>query len=332
MSTELNPEFYRGPVDESGEHIFNQTRLERDFILTQRIQNGYTPAEPTDDNPRPRIIDGTLNSDAQEALSCVWTQYEPSVSSIARKKASKNWRKPTISYDDLLQEGFFGVYQASLTWNPSKNITFLTMVNKHAMNYMNMLISTRSTTIRTPIHLAQTLSRLDGINWGIYQERGRQPRKSELAEITGMSTTKIGRLLVAHSMTREMGSLDRGFFEDERDGHSLGGRTLDSKMHPISPSATEAQGTETEALAEHTEEFVLDEIFGEGSKKYGVTEREKEVLRLRYIVGMSFEEVGRHFGVTRERIRQIEIKAKDKIRDYGNSTKHNKLKSLTQSK
>src|SRR5437868_4936681 len=98
--------------------VFNIDRLQQDYKLTQDIQDGYNPPIVSS-GTKHRIIDGNLKTDAaKSALSEIWHQYRPAAVGLSRKYGARIASIPTISQDDLINQGFFGVYHAAVVWHP----------------------------------------------------------------------------------------------------------------------------------------------------------------------------------------------------------------------
>jgi RNA polymerase primary sigma factor len=146
-----------------------------------------------------------------------------------------------------------------------------------------------------PVHMTETAGKVLRERRRLYQQEGREPQPAELAARTGMPIARIEQVL---SMVQQPTSLDVPIGED---GDATLGDLIEAP-NTIDPHAA----VEASALAE----FV-------GEALAGLTPREQRILRMRFGIGMSdhtLEEVGKEFGVTRERIRQIEAKALEKLR------------------
>lgn len=230
----------------------------------------------------------------------------------ANKLGPRIYGKPGVDVDDLVQEGFWGLYHSALRWSPDRGYTFLTHARSMMRNYMARYISDCESTIRVPGHRRDEIRRLRERNWRTYQVTQHFPGRHETARLIGETASKIDEIRVAEAMTGEMGSLDGGYFEDSRDGPSIYGAG-EASWKPIDPAASKARDVETEFLIDDIKTVVAD-VLAENAG--GLTEREVDILRHRFLTNSprTLQEVGSDFGVTKNRIREIEAKALAKLR------------------
>ena len=256
-------------------------------LISLEQECGLTIAEIKDVNRRMSIGEAKARRAKKEMVEANLRL----VISIAKKYTNRG-----LQFLDLIQEGNIGLMKAVDKFEYRRGYKFSTYATWWIRQAITRSIADQARTIRIPVHMIETINKLNRISRQMLQEMGREPTPEELGERMEMPEDKIRKVL---KIAKEPISMETPIGDDE-DSH-LGDFIEDSTMQSPIDVAT------VESLKEATREVLA-----------GLTAREAKVLRMRFGIDMNtdhtLEEVGKQFDVTRERIRQIEAKALRKLR------------------
>jgi RNA polymerase primary sigma factor len=282
-------------TDETNEKGYSRSDSQYDSIQMYLREIGKYPllnAQEERDLAK-RIVEG--DDEARNLLARANLRL---VVSIAKKYVG---RSPDLTLLDLIQEGNLGLFKAVDKFDFTKGFKFSTYATWWIRQAITRALADQSRTIRIPVHMVETIAKYKQVSRRLSQDLGRDPLAEEIALEMGVDVDKIYQI---EKIDQDTVSLESPVGDDDGDGKStLGDFIKDDKI--LSPDQEVARRILADQLRE-----ILDEL----------SPKEREILKLRHGledgIYHTLEEVGKKFGVTRERIRQIEAKALDRIRTH----------------
>ncbi|MBC7836646.1 sigma-70 family RNA polymerase sigma factor [Acetobacteraceae bacterium] len=281
--------------DENADKVYSREGSQYDSIQMYLREIGKYPllnAQQERDLAK-RIVDG--DDEARNLLARANLRL---VVSIAKKYVG---RSPDLTLLDLIQEGNLGLFKAVDKFDHTKGFKFSTYATWWIRQAITRALADQSRTIRIPVHMVETIAKYKQVSRRLSQDLGRDPLAEEIALEMGIDVDKVYQI---EKIDQDTVSLESPVGSDDDDGKSvLGDFIKDDKI--LSPDQEVARRILADQLRE-----ILDEL----------SPKEREILKLRHGledgIYHTLEEVGKKFGVTRERIRQIEAKALERIRTH----------------
>jgi RNA polymerase sigma factor (sigma-70 family) len=290
IEREVSDEAIRQYLDGIG--LFNLLTAEDEVRLAKAIEDGRKAeiALESEQDPAKRRKLREMTRVGEEARQTFIRSNLRLVVSIA-----KRYGHARLPFLDLVQEGNLGLIRAVEKFEYRKGFKFSTYATWWIRQAITRAIADKSRTIRVPVHMMDTINQMQTAESNLTKRLGRQPTDPELSEESGLTVEKIRE-------ARKVAPEPVSIFEPVGDDNAMLGDFIED-LDAIAPFELIASKLNIENL-----QFVLERL----------TDRERTIIEMRYGLGnqepATLDEVGRHFNVTRERIRQIEAKALAKMR------------------
>lgn len=285
------------PVEEEkkGKYSYNKGEPAHDSIQMYLKEIGQYPLISAAEE---KELARRIESGDDEAKNILARSNLRLVVSIAKKYVG---RSPDLTLLDLIQEGNLGLFKAVDKFDWTKGYKFSTYATWWIRQAITRALADQSRTIRVPVHMVETIAKYKQVVRRLSQDIGREPLPEEIAVEMNLDVEKVYQI---EKIDQNTASLDSPTASDDDDGKStLGDFVSDDKI------LTPDQDTSRRIIADQIREVLND-----------LPPKERRILEMRNGltdgITHTLEEVGREFGVTRERIRQIEAKAHEKIRQH----------------
>ncbi|HET9441784.1 MAG TPA: RNA polymerase sigma factor RpoD [Acidimicrobiales bacterium] len=273
---------------------------DQEVTLAERIQAGLRASERLAEleedytDPVPPDVQRALGAQIQDGMRATDALIQANLRLVV--SIAKRYRSRPMQFLDLIQEGNLGLMRAVEKFDHTKGFKFSTYATWWIRQAITRAIADQARTIRIPVHMMETINKVSRVQRQMVQELGRDPTLDELALRLGMSEERVRECL---RISEDVVSLEQPVGEE--DDFSLSDVIEDKEA--VVPADAAARTMLNEAVKE-----VLSQL----------SDREQDVIRLRFGLDdgqmRTLEEVGKEFGVTRERIRQIEAKTLAKLR------------------
>ena len=309
------------------------------YILPRQWVNFLLGQLPQDDTLcLERAIQDNLpsNAELEERVSQVIADAEWAIQEFVEfnlrlvVSIAKHYRNRGIGLMDLIQEGNMGLLKAIKKFDPSKGFRFSTYATWWIRQSISRYILENARTIRIPVHMVEQISKLVKIQHSLVQTLGRDPSFAEMAVNSGFLKEEDVQAILEIGGSRELA--DPGLLHRWDEATQKVEAVLKSAEEPVSlesPVGDTEDGILADYIPDQDTEEPIEELLRDSLRNTvrntldSLTERQREVLELRFglVDGIyhSLEEVSRRFGLTRERIRQIESSALRRLRDPSHS-------------
>ena len=281
-----------GGKEKAGKNMFDLSDISSDSIQMYLREIGKVPLLSTEEEIRLAKLKEKGDQEAKRRLIEANLRL---VVSIAKKFTGRS-----LSLLDLIQEGNVGLFRAVEKFDYRKGYKFSTYATWWIRQAITRSLADQSRTIRIPVHMVETINKFSQIERGLIQTLGREPLPEEIAAEMEEELPKVMQII---KINQETVSLETSVGDDDSEDSTLGDFIEDVKT--VTPDRAAA----LQLLKDHVFDIIRE-----------LPPREQKILELRFglVDGVShtLEEVGQEFGVTRERIRQIEAKALEKIQQH----------------
>lgn len=287
------------PPEPQNKYSYARNPSSYDSIQIYLKEIGQFPLIPASEE---KELARRIENDDDEARKLLARANLRLVVSIAKKYVG---RSPDLTLLDLIQEGNLGLFKAVDKFDWTKGYKFSTYATWWIRQAITRALADQSRTIRVPVHMVETIAKYKQIFRRLSQDLGRDPMPEEVAIEMGIDVEKVYQI---EKIDQNTVSLESPVGDEGEDNSTLGDFLADDKI--MSPDQESSQRILKDQVLE---------ILGD------LSDKEREILELRHGLAdgiqHTLEEVGKRFGVTRERIRQIEAKAHEKIRHHEKSNR-----------
>ena len=304
--------------------------------LIEQINRDWDHASRLNLHSSPKRMQETIAQVEENAVLATQRLVEYNLRLVV--SIAKRYNSKSVALEDLIQEGNMGLLRGIQKFDPAKGFRFSTYATWWIRQAMTRYIHENARTIRIPVHVVESISKLVKVQHNLVQELGRDPTFAEVALQSGfLSDEDVGAILAIKG-DRELA--DAGLLHRWDDATQKVESVLKTAEEPVSLESPVGDA-ENSTLGDYIPDLDAIEPFEEvmrdslqqtvRSSLAGLPDREREVLELRFGlkdgIYHSLEEISAHFGLTRERIRQIESSALRKLRD---PKRRNSLKDYVQ--
>ncbi|TSC68654.1 MAG: RNA polymerase primary sigma factor [Parcubacteria group bacterium Gr01-1014_70] len=300
-SNAAKPKPGKGKGKDAGGKLFKEDveHISSDSVQMYLKEIGKIPLLTPD---KERELAKRVEKNDEEAKNMLVQANLRLVVSIAKRYVG---RSTNLSLLDLIQEGNLGLFRAVEKFDWHKGFKFSTYATWWIRQAITRALADQARTIRIPVHMIETISKYQQVRRRLLQDLGREPLPEEVASEMGIEVEKVHHIM---EISQETVSLEAPVGDDDDEASVLGEFIEDDRM------LTPAQEVDRRILRDQLRGILED-----------LSPREQKILKMRFGlddgITHTLEEVGKEFGVTRERIRQIEAKSFEKIRQHAHAKK-----------